>query len=43
MPLAADGVELTRFNSVDLTRRYADVVLRDVVVPADAVVGASGW
>ena len=42
MPLTAPGVELTRLNSVDLTRRYDDVVLRDVLVPADAIVGAPG-
>ena len=42
VPLTAPGVELTRLNSVDLTRRYDDVVLRDVLVPADAIVGAPG-
>ena len=42
VPLGAPGVELTRLNSVDLTRRYDDVVLHDVLVPSDAVVGALG-
>ncbi len=42
VPRAADGVELAPLNSVDLTRRYADVVLRDVVVDDGARVGPAG-
>jgi alkylation response protein AidB-like acyl-CoA dehydrogenase len=42
VPLDAPGVELSRLNSVELTRRYDDVVLRGVILPAGAVVGAPG-
>jgi alkylation response protein AidB-like acyl-CoA dehydrogenase len=42
VPLAAPGVELSRLNSVDLTRRYDDLVLRDVALSVDAIVGVPG-
>jgi alkylation response protein AidB-like acyl-CoA dehydrogenase len=42
VPVAAPGVELVPLRSIDLTRRFHDVVLADVVVAPDARVGPPG-
>jgi alkylation response protein AidB-like acyl-CoA dehydrogenase len=40
--LAAPGVQLAPLRTLDLTRRFHDVVLHDVVLPAGARVGEPG-
>jgi alkylation response protein AidB-like acyl-CoA dehydrogenase len=42
VPLDAAGVERAPLRSLDLTRRFHDVTLTDVVVPTDARVGPPG-
>src|SRR5438128_1014525 len=42
VPFAAPGVELVPLRSIDLTRRFHDVTLRDVELPVDARVGRAG-
>ena len=42
VPLDAGGIELRPLRGVDLTRRYHEVLLRDVAVPAASVVGEAG-
>jgi alkylation response protein AidB-like acyl-CoA dehydrogenase len=42
VPLATRGVELVPLDGIDLTRRFCDVVLDDVVLPRDARVGETG-
>jgi alkylation response protein AidB-like acyl-CoA dehydrogenase len=42
VPLDAPGVERAPLRSLDLTRRFDDVTLSDVAVPADARVGPPG-
>ena len=42
VPLGAAGVELTPMRGLDLTRRFSDITLRDVVLPEAARVGAPG-
>ena len=42
VPLDAPGVERAPLRTIDLTRRFDDVTLADVSVPADARVGPPG-
>lgn len=42
VPRAAPGVEFAPMLGIDLTRRFHDVALRDVVLPLDARVGEAG-
>jgi alkylation response protein AidB-like acyl-CoA dehydrogenase len=42
VPLDAPGVQLSPLRGVDLARRFSEVSLRDVVLPAGAQVGAHG-
>ena len=42
VPLDTAGIECTPLRSLDLTRRFHDVTLSDVVVPVDARVGPPG-
>ena len=42
VPFAAPGVELVPLRSIDLTRRFHDVTLRDVELSVDARVGRAG-
>jgi alkylation response protein AidB-like acyl-CoA dehydrogenase len=42
VPLDLPGVELSPLRGLDLTRRYHDVVLRDVSLPAGSLVGEPG-
>ena len=42
VPLPAPGVQCTPLTSIDLTRRFHDVTLRDVRLPVSARVGQAG-
>lgn len=42
VPSGADGVRIEPLRALDLVRRYADIVLSQVRVPRDAVVGEVG-
>ncbi len=42
VPVDSPGVELVPLRGLDLTRRFDDVVLHDVLLPPEAVVGEPG-
>jgi alkylation response protein AidB-like acyl-CoA dehydrogenase len=42
VPTHAPGVEFEALGSIDLTRRFQNVTLRDVTLPAEAIVGEPG-